>query len=124
MSWDAYLEPAERDDPDVGFEWNYTYNCNVMVATVLEEAGHDLGEPHWLIGHMGKSWLDRLSGCTGAEGGALLIVAIKGLEAEPDRFRKMNPSNGWGDYDSLLVVLREMRDRSRENPTWKWRVRG
>lgn len=46
-----------------------------------------------------------------------LDIAIATLEADPDRFRAMNPENGWGDYDGLLDALRKLRDACRRVPT-------
>jgi len=85
MSWDADFD---------GRSWNYTHNTNRMIRDI---------DPDW--------W-DSLDGLSGAEGSALLGKIITGLESDPERFRAMNPENGWGDYDSLLGVLREMKRAS------------
>ncbi len=69
------------------------------------------------------AWWDLLHGRTGPEGAQLLDRIIKGLAADPERFRAMNPENGWGDYDSLLARLTEMRDAVPEWPT-TWSVNG
>lgn len=97
MSWDAYL-CAEVDGHDIEIKsWNYTHNCNRMMATVLEEHGHKL-EQHWLIGHMGKSWFDALNGLDGKHGGELLDMIINEMQNDPARFRAMNPENNWGSF--------------------------
>ena len=85
MSWDA--------DFDCGW-WNYTHNTNRMIREI---------DPDW--------W-DSLNGKTGREGSELLDRIIKGLEAEPERFQAMNPENGWGDYEGVLGVLRDMKRAS------------
>lgn len=117
MSWDATLETTEtRTCPhcdgvleqsvhEVG-SWNCTHNINPMIRSA--------GDPDW--------WKS-LDGLSGTEGKALLERIIMGLEAEPGRFRAMNPENGWGDYDSLLTVLREMRDAVPPEPS-TWRMWG
>lgn len=46
---------------------------------------------------------------------------LDALEADPEQYRAMNPENGWGSYDSLLGVLREMRDRSTTEVPMTWR---
>lgn len=119
MSWDARLE---YKDESLG-DWNCTHNCNRMMATVLEENGHKL-EKHWLIGHMGNSWFDVLDKMSGTDGAVLLSVIVSGMEAEPKRFRDMNPANNWGNYDGALEVLREMLTTSRECPNAIWSVSG
>jgi len=123
MSWDADLY-ADVDGNRVEIQsWNYTHNCNAMLSTVLEENGHKL-ESHWLIGHMGKSWFRLLHEKDGKDGGDLLEMLVTGLEANPKRFRAMDPPNKWGSYDSVLRVLREMLEASRKYPSAKWDVGG
>jgi hypothetical protein len=92
VSWDAYFD---------GLDWNYTHNTTPMIYQVLEEAGVALAER--------EPWYQRLNGMTGREARDYLQVIVGGLEADPARFRAMNPPNGWGSYDDLLQVLREMR---------------
>lgn len=127
MSWDAYL--IDDRGHEEGF-WNYTHNCNPMIEAALGEDIEATTEPWWQsICTQGASplgrccWWELLHGAEGPEGAALLDRVIRGLEAEPARFRAMNPQNGWGDYDSLLKVLTEMRNAV---PEWltKWKVHG
>ena len=153
MSWDAYLidptvEPhcdCFRDCaggdaceypayPSISGDWNYTHNCNGMIEAVIDQmvllpAGVDsTRKPFWTAmgnKNMGRgSWWDLLDGLDGPAGAEFLSVIIKGLEAEPERFRAMNPGNGWGDYDTLLETLREMRDAVPSNTPSRWRVGG
>lgn len=92
MSWDAAV---------CGYEWNYTHNTNRMVNAAAEAAGLDLD---------GKTWFDHLKGRTIYETRPFLAAIVAELAAHPDKYRAMNPENGWGSYDSLLPVLWEMRD--------------
>jgi hypothetical protein len=105
VSWDADFD---------GRSWNYTHNVNGMIAAAYEavtgQRTEQCGGPLGPV--IGAAWWDRLDGMTGAQGAEYLGQIIKGLEADPPRFRAMNPPNGWGSYDSLLEVLREMRDQS------------
>lgn len=125
MSWNAYLID---DRGHTEGDWNYTHNCNGMIeATLSDDEVTATGQPFWAaLGNttMGRgAWWDLLNGRTGAEGAQLLDRIITGLEADPDRFRAMDPPNGWGSYDTLLDVLRDMRARVPEWPT-KWEVNG
>ena len=124
MSWDAEL--TDDRGHQEGW-WNYTHNTNGMIEAALGDEIDDTLKPWWtVLGNtaMGKgSWWDLLDGSSGPEGAALLDHIIRNLEAEPGRFKEMNPENGWGDYDGLLGVLREMRDRVPEWPT-TWSVDG
>lgn len=92
MSWDADI---------CGRSWNYTHNTNRMVNAAAKAAGYDLE---------GESWWRWLNGQTLASAQPFFVVVVDELEANPDTYRAMNPENGWGGYDTLCGVLREMRD--------------
>lgn len=123
MSWDAYLHD-DRGHTDGS--WGYTHNCNGMANAVLDPEYEQRDTFEEVFKFKDKehiSWWERLDGLSGSDGAALLDKIITGLEADPEKFRKMNPDNGWGDYDSFLAVLKEMRDRVPEWPT-TWSVHG
>ena len=46
----------------------------------------------------------------------LLDEAYNTLLASPDYFKKFNPENGWGNYDTLCVFVYKYRDACRGNP--------
>ncbi len=107
MSWDADI---------CGRSWNYTHNTNPMVHAAAESLGYDLG---------GRSWFDVLEGQHIDAARPFLTAIVDELEANPDTYRAMNPENGWGGYDSLLDVLREMRDvEPPPPPSMVWEVSG
>lgn len=109
MSWDATLS-CDCCGGVVG-DWNYTHNTAPMIQEARRSVGHPVEE----------SWYQVLDGMTAPEGARYLSDIVTGLESDPSYYRTMNPPNGWGSYDTLLPVLREMRDRSTaENPmTWR-----
>jgi len=116
MSWDAelYIKGAGGSDPEdselwqcVG-DWNHTHNTNHMVSKALEALGQDPGERHWLIGHLGASWWERLDGMTGAEGSVMLGDIVRELDSKPKHYKQWNPENGWGSFDSIRRVLMQM----------------
>jgi hypothetical protein len=118
VSWDADL--IEDRGHSEG-SWNYTHNTNRMIADAYEAVtGTPTAQASGPLGPViGAAWWDRLDDMTGTEGRDYLAAIIRGLEADPDRWRAMNPPNGWGSYDSLLGVLREMRDAVPDWPcTW------
>lgn len=47
-----------------------------------------------------------------------LETAIQKLEADPEKYRAMNPSNGWGSYEGLIEVLKRLLENCREKPTF------
>lgn len=126
MSWNAYLSlTSDASDESVCIaDWNYTHNCNDMIARVLDVLGRESRPAWWDGDRPPTAWWHHLDGLSGADGAHLLDQIVGGLLEAPDLFRKMNPDNGWGDYDSLLAVLVEMRDRSRAWPAADWSVNG
>ena len=114
MSWDADFN---------GQWWNYTHNTNRMLAAAYESVTGEQTEDcdHPLLGPaIGPTWYKRLDGMTAAESIAYLGQIIEGLRRDPDRYREMNPENGWGDYAGILRVLEAMRhaavEAQREEP--------
>lgn len=100
MSYDVYLEAMREVDV---FWQNYTSNC----APMWEAAGVDL---------------PALTGTSAADAIPCLRDAVAAMEADPERFRAMNPENGWGRYESALEFLRSIRDACVENPDGRIRV--
>lgn len=138
MSWDAIL--YDTDEHMFG-QWNYTHNTNGMIDCFIQESADldkmiersadwwerrdrfDRAEEYRKKRHV--SWWMALDRMTGPEGRDFLDRCIKVLEADPERFRAMNPENGWGNYEGLLDVLRQMRNAvpTYDTPT-KWVVHG
>jgi hypothetical protein len=121
MSWNAYLTDDRGHQEG---DWNFTHNTNGMIEAVLGEEIAETNKPWFASKAMGSgSWWDLLDGCTGAEGASLLARIVTSLKSEPERFRAMNPENGWGNYDSLVKVLTAMCEAVPEWPT-VWSVHG
>jgi hypothetical protein len=77
--------------------WNYTSNCSGM----WRKAGADLAA---------------FEGKTAGECAPVLAAAIDAMKADPEPYRAINPSNGWGDYDSLLSSLRTLLRDFEDHP--------
>lgn len=48
-----------------------------------------------------------------------IIILEKGLnelESNPEKYRLLNPSNGWGSYEGLVSFTKEFLSSCRENP--------
>ncbi len=91
--------------------WNVTYNLNPM----LREAGwtwpcegHLFADTVWCA--------DYIKGARAADIGEKAMYVLRNLEAEPEKYRAMNPPNGWGSYDGLLTVWRDFVEAIRETP--------
>lgn len=124
MSWDATLVD---DRGHVEGDWNYTHNCNGMIAAALTDLGcvngHAVPDNHPIWKAIGAPWWHRIDGAPGPVGAEFLHALVGQLESDPMKYEAMNPENGWGSYDTLLTVLREMRDAVPEWPT-KWSISG
>lgn len=93
---------AERDADDVAFHANIT---------------HNLGEMAEAAGLYRALWRPEENGLTKARD--LRVALRRGLHTlltEPDRLKKLNPKNGWGDYDGLVRFVREYLDACIEYP--------
>ena len=47
-----------------------------------------------------------------------LEAAIQKLEAAPEKYCAMNPSNGWGSCEGLIEVLKRLLENCREKPNF------
>lgn len=75
------------------FDYNITHN----LCEMADEAG--------IYKHL---WRPEEIGITKAE--ELIEPLKKGLEllkSDPERFKKLNPDNGWGDYDGLVRFVEQ-----------------
>lgn len=128
MSWDADFYAIDTDGEGYHLrDWNFTHNTNGMINLALgPERIQDTPTPWWerISKVAGGSWWTVLDGMSGNDGHRLLSEVLTAFDAEPARYRAMNPENGWGDFDQLCLVLREMSDLSRRFPTGLWRVSG
>lgn len=96
MSWDIWLT-TEVDGRTVTIEdagdFNYTHNCNRMIR------------------HAGfEEWPYQLDGMPAGDFCKRLDAVLVAFREDPDRYREMNPENGWGDFDSLHLLLTEVLD--------------
>jgi hypothetical protein len=91
MGWDLWLEidTGGEEPAQVGKSFNYTYNTGPM----LNAAG---------------LYVRGLLGLTAKHAVVILRDVIAQFEDTPCKFKAFDPPNGWGSYDSLLEVLREM----------------
>lgn len=83
MSYDVWLECPCCESQINEQSWNYT--CNI--SPMLRDAGIDI-----------HNWND----CLARKIIPKLEKGIANLRNEPERYKEMNPKNGWGDYSGLL----------------------
>lgn len=101
------LDDHESSDDEV-FSANYTHNCGNMA----ESAG--------IYRHV---WKPEEIGITKAK---QLILALREgiaiMEADPERFKKLNPPNGWGSYETFVPWLKKYLSACEQYPEADVRV--
>jgi len=50
----------------------------------------------------------KAGGKRGSEIGAALVTGLARMRADPERYRALNPANGWGSYEGALQTLGEI----------------
>lgn len=78
-------------EPELDYEKGMTYNVGPMFHDAL--GGHPIRSLHNVPGWLLVS--------------PLRMAALK-MRANPDKYRAMNPPNGWGSYESALETLEEL----------------
>ncbi len=106
MSLDVYLTPkpcpcCKRDFEPV-FSRNITHNLNRMA----DAAG--IYEVLWRPEEGGIK--------TAAQLVKPLTAGLETLKLHPDFFRKLNPENGWGEYEDLVEFATEYLEACKQNP--------
>lgn len=99
MSLDVYLTAIR---PTTVYDRNITHNLNRMA----EEAG--IYKPLWRPDEIEITHAKQLI--------EPLRTGLERLKADPDRFRKLNPANGWGSYEGLVEFVEEYLHACEEHP--------
>jgi len=71
------------------FEVSYTHNIVNMTHAALNTSHY--------------TWSEEYQGKKASEIAPLLENLITVLEKDPERYRAMNPENGWGSYDGMMI---------------------
>lgn len=79
-------------------DWNYTSNVSGMWETAL-------GKP-----------LREFRDAPCVEAAGVLAAGVQAMERDPEKYRAMNPPNGWGNYEGALECLRRLADACCEHP--------
>ena len=146
MSLDVYLEQENAEasqEPKIFIredgqtreisreEWDSRFPGREPVMAVVPEIGqvywrnitHNLNDMAEAAGIYEHLWRPDEIGITKAKGLIRpLTEGLARLESDPDKFRRFNPSNGWGTYDGLVEFVREYLDACRQWPNAHVRV--
>lgn len=105
--WDALNPGREPATVEIGGRdhvyWaNITHNLNTMAS----EAG--VYQHLWRPEEVGVKKAADLIGP--------LADGLGVLKADPEKFKKFNPSNGWGDYDGLVMFMEKYLAACKQSP--------
>lgn len=93
MSYDFMLVNSDNQEEEY-WSANYTYNVSPMLRLAFSETG----TPDWRL----------LEGQKASAVRPHLARALGHMIANPETYEVLNPPNGWGSYDRLVVFLTEM----------------
>lgn len=101
-----YLVHGDKDDYNeiVGSGIDQTYNVSPLFFEAFQ--GTSLKEG-------GIRDLNGMRCCVAAP---ILDVAITRMVLEPDKYRAMNPKNGWGNFEGALETLKTLRAWCEQEP--------
>ena len=90
----------------IKWDWIRDYNITHNLNKMAEEAGlyYVLRRPEEIWVSMWKEALP------------LLEKWLKKLIAHPNKYKKLNPENGWWDYEWLVEFVKEYIFQVKENP--------
>lgn len=92
MSLDVYLT-VPPTEPETVFSDNVTHNLTAMADAA---------------GIYKALWRPEEIGATKARDVTPWLVAgLARLESRPEKFRALNPENGWGSYEGLVAFVRK-----------------
>ncbi|MFJ5625436.1 hypothetical protein ACIQD3_22665 [Peribacillus loiseleuriae] len=98
MSWDISLTAKRLVDVEVGDIGNYTYNVSKMYRVA-----------------MGIS-LSELDGQKATDVIPMIRKGVDEMLANPEKYRAMNPPNGWGSYEGALDYIQKLLHECEKNP--------
>lgn len=105
MSLDLYLEhKCDHCGNEGHITWNYTYNASPMWYEVYPEDDRMIP----------------IDGMTGEQALPKIEKAVAIMKEDPDRFKKLEPTNGWGSYKDFVLSLEELALACRKHPKAVW----
>ena len=105
MSYDVWLEiDTGGEHPHSLTEcYSPTYNLGPMFRLALSGDEQGEGVPDW-------------NGMFASELISKLREAIAAMEDDPAKFKRLNPENGWGNYEGALNFLSEILRQCIQHP--------
>lgn len=104
--WDARFPDREPVVADYQTEEVYSRNITHNLGAMAEAAG--------IYRHLWRP--DEIEIFQAAQLVAPLSAGLAALTEDPDRFRALNPSNGWGTYEGLVTFVADYLAACCANP--------
>ena len=96
------------------FSSNITHNLNSMAAAIVLSNGLTLYQILWRPDEHGLKFANEISD--------LLDEGWNTLLADPEKYKKYDPPNGWGSYEGLCDFVYRYRNACWDNPDAELRV--
>lgn len=96
------------------FSSNITHNLNSMAAAIVLSNGLTLYQVLWRPDEHGLKFARDISD--------LLDEGWNILLADPEKYKKYDPPNGWGSYEGLCNFVYKYRNACWDNPDAELRV--
>lgn len=108
MSLDVYLCPERPECPHCNREFDNYYEANIThnVNKMAEAAG--IYKELWRPEEIGVETAGQLI--------EPLTAGLARLKADPAKFIKHNPSNGWGTYDGFVPWVEAYLEACKQHP--------
>lgn len=107
MSWnvDLVIDTGGESLRSVCEVGNYTFNVSKMYYDVFK-----------------NGFREDLHGVSAYDCIFILEKAIEKLKANPEKYKAMNPENGWGNYEGAISFLEAILSACKENPKCTVRI--
>lgn len=99
---DAEAVPLQTFETREVYDGNITHNLNKMAAAA------DLYQALWRPDEINCTKAKDITG--------MLERGLKRLKKDPEGFKKLNPDNGWGNYDNLIEFVESYLDACKKWP--------
>lgn len=113
MSYDIYLRAESCQDNRPG---NYTYNVDAMFALALGDPESRVRRVTDIFLHRGDPVLSRFLHMRAGDCIEALSEAVTDMRENPAQYIKLNPPNGWGNYEGALEYLQHFLDACNDSP--------
>lgn len=99
MGWSFNIDIDAGGSHPINYDQNINYTHNT--TKMLFDVGIDIY---------------KIDGKPASEVRSIFAIGLKKLEADPSKYKAMNPDNGWGSYSGLLEVMQKVIDSCDEAP--------